>query len=863
MPDNQRPIIIFPQVDVVNRTSRDRPVFKKPILPGFERQVERMGSVFQELQQVFSARNAAFQADPTGLVPEQAIVFETAVAIADFFNTVRRIDGLEWMAEWESDFDPDDDFSWEDESDKKIGSRLFLVIANHTAMEQLLSLWKQYCQNPTVSFSHGLNRWKELFGSLKTIRRWSTQDRLNETGVLLDWQQRVERCDEYIRFEVEFWFRSDSEKRANIEQLYKKIIHTAGGQALSTCSIPEISYHGMLAELPIEEIRQVLKQEYTQAIQCEQVMHFRPVGQSTVDAYWEEPKEDILSPVPMGTILPDPVIALLDGLPIENHILLANRITIYDPDDYANDYPAIERKHGTWMASLIVHGQIDAGALPLTRPLYVRPILKPDPQDLRQARIESIPTDALAIDIVHRAIKEMFPNGTGTLGTAPTVRVVNFSIGDPCRIFYRSMSPWAKLIDWLSFKYKILFIISAGNHCNDLHLDIPNQSMQTANPNDIEAAVLRAIANDARNRRLLSPAESLNGLTVGAVHSDACQGYATGYRIDPYVVSELPSPCSAVGLGYKRAIKPDVLFHGGRQLFENRLAHGQPHGILTINRAIARPPGMKVAGPSSVPGNILHHHYISGTSCSAALLSHAAGEIYEEILKLRQEPHGELLSDDYSAVLLKALLVHGAKWPSSFSRFASVLRTASNTNKFREFASRFYGFGLVSPEKIKSCTFERATLLGCGHLQKDKAHMYSLPLPPGLSGRREWRRMTVTLAWATPINVEQQKYRKAALWFEFDKEALRIKPREADARTVQRGTIQHEVFEGDDAVAYLDGSKVQLKVNCREDATRLREVVPYSLVVSLEVASGSQIAVYDEVRTRVIQPVAIQTGSSA
>jgi len=863
MLDNQRPILIFPQIDVVDRTKRSPAFFPQPQLPSFARQVERMGPVFQELQQVFAARHVAFQSDPTGLVPEQAIVFETAVAISDFFNTVRRIDGLEWMSEWESDFEPDEDFVRADDSDKKIGSRLFLVMANNTAMEQLLSLWQQYCQNPNVSFSHGLNRWKELFSSLRTLRRWGAEDRLLETGILLDWQQRVERRDENIKFEVEFWFRSDPEKRAKIERLYRNIIHAAGGQDLSSCIIPEISYHGMLAQLPIEEIEKVLMREYTQAIQCEQVMYFRPVGQSTVDAYSEEPQEEVPGPVQMREILQEPVIAILDGLPIENHMLLANRIIINDPDDYANDYPAIERKHGTWMASLVVHGQIDSGALPLTRSVYVRPILKPDPQDLRQPRQESVPTNVLAIDVVHRAVREMFHNEAGSVGTAPTVRIINFSIGDPCRIFYRTMSPWAKLIDWLSFKYKILFIISAGNHSDDLHLDIPNQCMQTVNSRDIEAAVLRAMANDTRNRRLLSPAESINGITVGALHSDGCEEYVAGHRMDPYVENELPSPCSAVGLGYKRAIKPDVVFHGGRQLFEERIAHGQQHGILTINRAIARPPGMKTAAPSSVPGDVSHVHYISGTSCAAALLSHAAGEIYEEVLALRQEPHGEMLSDDCSAVLLKALLVHGAKWPSSYSRFNTILRNSSNSTKFREFASRFYGFGLVNPERIKACTFERATLIGCGQLTKEEAHVYSLPLPPGLSGRREWRRITVTLAWATPINVDQQKYRKAALWFEFNQETLRVTRQEADARMVQRGTIQHEVFEGGDAVAYLDGSTLQLKVNCREDATKLRELVPYSLIVSLEVASGSQIAIYDEVRTRVLQPVAIQTSSQS
>jgi len=35
-----------------------------------------------------------------------------------------------------------------------------------------------------------------------------------------------------------------------------------------------------------------------------------------------------------------------------------------------------------------------------------------------------------------------------------------------------------------------------------------------------------------------------------------------------------------------------------------------------------------------------------------------------------------------------------------------------------------------------------------------------------------------------------------------------------DWQTVQRGTLQHEIFEGGSAVAFVDGAKVIVKVNC-------------------------------------------------
>lgn len=38
--------------------------------------------------------------------------------------------------------------------------------------------------------------------------------------------------------------------------------------------------------------------------------------------------------------------------------------------------------------------------------------------------------------------------------------------------FINVMSPLARLIDYLSYKYNVLFIISSGNHAGDLDLNI-------------------------------------------------------------------------------------------------------------------------------------------------------------------------------------------------------------------------------------------------------------------------------------------------------------------------------------------------------------------------------------------------------
>jgi hypothetical protein len=60
---------------------------------------------------------------------------------------------------------------------------------------------------------------------------------------------------------------------------------------------------------------------------------------------------------PVEAALAPPVAALLDGFPVAKHAKLSGRLTIDDPDDFQAMYgQASERRHGTAMASIILHG---------------------------------------------------------------------------------------------------------------------------------------------------------------------------------------------------------------------------------------------------------------------------------------------------------------------------------------------------------------------------------------------------------------------------------------------------------------------------------------------------------------------------
>lgn len=849
----QRPLLIFPRASSSEKDSVNRFPPKKPVLPSKERQAERLSPRFTRLEQAFENQRVLLQSDMTGAMPEQALVLETVDTIDKFINAVKKIDGLDWLTEWETELVPDDDFYIEEDgerTEKRLGGRLFLIMSDQQALQQLKSLWSKFLNNERLP--HGLGRWGGMFQHLKDIRLWNITDRFRDTGFVEELHERISAGETKIRFEVELWYRSAENKRKMVTEKFKELIQQAGGKVFSECVIPEIAYHAILAEAPVEVFQDLTEHTEVQFLRSEHVMFFRPVGQALITIPEGEPVVEEFGDLESPQKL-EPLVALLDGLPLENHDLLRNRLIVDDPDNFQDSYEAHERIHGTAMASLIIHGELDDKLSPISRPLYVRPIMKPDLRDwLNNPRIECIPDDVLPIDLIHRAIRRMFV-GDGTEGpVAPTVKIVNLSIGDAARPFGFAVSPWARLLDWLSYEYNVLFIVSAGNYTEGITLEIDCDVKQLTDE-QLSEEVLRNVYRNAQHRRILTPSESINALTVGALHEDSSNISNLGLRKDIMRIKPMLSPISRLGLGHRRSIKPDIVMKGGRQLYGDdvfRRSH------FVINRSTIAP-GQKVAYPGQ-QGNTSSFAYTRGTSNSTALTTRLAHELCEMLYTLKQtQPDGEQLSDELIPVMIKALIVHGASWRDIYETIERILGSESSRIRDRVIP-RLFGYGLVEPRRVFECTEQRVTLFGCNKLTKDRAHIYTVPLPPSLSSKKEWRRLTITLAWFSPVNNNSQKYRQAQLWFDPPAHKLGLYRTEADAKAVKRGTVQHEILEGDQATPFIDGDFLEIKVNCREDAGGLKSEVPYGLVVSLEVAEGVDIQVYEEVRNLIRPRVQIQ-----
>jgi hypothetical protein len=855
------PLLFFPEPTPADRSTLGGGGGSVHI-PGIGRQRARIAPQLTVLQQAFDAKRLKLQQVAPLENPELILVLEVAGTVEDFAKAVTKVPGLEWLVEWAEDqIAPDEDFFIEGKDGKSVPGRLFLLASNQEALTQLLALWTRYQNDPTAKFDRGLNKFRNLFGQLRNIRHWSMADRV-DVDVRTYWQARIDDGVQSIRFEIEAWYLASPQRNDAARVEIDALVHGLGGQVLRSALIGEIAYHGFLVELPAAAISEVLAGDTPELVLSDRIMFFRPKAQSITDGVNDA--EVVTQVDEAGASEKLPIVALLDGLPLQNHQRLQRRLVVDDPDGWENGYEAKDRVHGTAMASLILHGELDGDSQPSDHRLYVRPVLRPDANDsFNVRRREHTPDDVLLIDLIHRAVKRICEGDGQEAAVAPSVRVINLSIGDEARLFEREMSPWARLLDWLSFRYSVLFIVSAGNDARVLSLNTPSATLAGLTADQRSALAFTAMTTESNERRLLAPAEALNVLTVGALHVDQANPPVVPGRYDLFAAGGL-SPLSRVGHGFRSAVKPDVLMPGGRVLYREQMVPNPMASILEVVSSGAAP-GHRVAVPP-MPGQTLGETaYTRGTSNAAALASRAAVRAYDVIEALRADT-ANAPAAAYDAVLLKALLIHGAQWgewPKRLLRERPEFDAISNANTRRaaqkDFVTRWLGYGVVDVERAIACTAERATLLGVGELGADEAFVFSAPLPPALAGKIAWRRLTVTLAWMSPISCSHQGYRRAKLWMTPPQDQLRVKrANSVHDKAALRGSAQHEILEGEDAVAFVDGNRFECKVNCSADAGELIGKVRFALCVSLEVVIGSGIAVYQEISDRIKPPVIIQ-----
>jgi hypothetical protein len=808
--------------------------------------------------------------DPSGIAPDRALVYETCGAIQDFARAARNV-GLELISEEELDALDDIPDGFTPPGSTRPMRTLYTTMPTLASANNLLGLWAAYQRGESPET--GFTPWWHLFDLLLDIRTWGPNDRFPKHAREIVSQRLPDHDEDEVQLELEIWPSKHRPRRTQWRDEAIARVQALGGRIIDRSNLDEGSfiYDALLIGLRAGEVRALIDDLFAPAslAKVKGVQLILPQTVCQAFPYDVEHNADFdHAPEPFD---PDAPIraACFDTVPVAAHPALDGGVVIEDVHDLVPLTPVGGRSHATSMASLILRGDLEHDGAPLKDTRLVSVPVMIDSTDGRAFS----PPNRLFVDVIHTALARLF---VGEDAVAPDVFVVNLSIGVPEMRFAGCVSALARLLDWWSSEYGVLFVVSTGNVWDDVVLsELPGDDFKSAGPEEQSRAVANALRNEIYGRTLFAPAETLNGLTVGAASTDMV-------RIEPPIRDEvvrletdegcLPAVSSAVGLGPQRAIKPDVLNHGG--IHELRVLPPQDSNDnatrLRVVMDTGRYAGLTVASPDFAMGPQTRRTI--GTSCAAALTTREILRAAHALVSGGGPYEGQELPRGDLALLTRALAVNSARWPepaSAMYRDELERLGSSYSVKAKESVARYYGHGLVSADWMHQSPEQGVTLVGLGEVRKDGAQIFHMPLPPSMAGERVPRSMHVTLAWFSPVDPARARYRLAGLEAIASDNApetdevndkfwgLALKGAGLDDNMIKRGTVwSRRLTHHRLTVPEFDESAtIPIRVQCRDasggglspDAD-----IRFAIAVTLVIEAQVQFDIHQEIREAIL-----------
>jgi len=770
------------------------------------------------------------RADPAALAPERLLVFEVRGSIAPFLKAINNVPGLELVDEEELPTDEDK------------APVAYLLVPDARALRHIESLWRIWRAGREMP--DGFTPWRDVFACLRDLRPWGPADRVQPADSDILSEEIFGKADEeLIPLEIELIFRPQTASGAANETIVAQAIAAEGGRVVSRARLDDIAYHAVLATLPVRSIRAITARTQASIAGLEPIMYIRP--QSMVSAI------DLSDGLPLeavpeaGEIGAEPIVGVLDGVPMARHPLLQRHLIVEDLFELEANALVSQRVHGTAMTSLIVHGDRNRPEPPLPRRIHCIPVL---------GSADGFPPDRLIVDLIYQAVFQMRGSAEPS---ARHVILINISLGNRRRQFHGQLSPWARLLDRLAYRFGILFLVSAGNITDEFPVPAFPTGLQfeDANPEERARGMINALAGVLGDRRLISPAETVNGLTIGARNLDwvpAGERRFARANVDPFPELDTANPSSALGPGFADSVKPDVLMPGAR---EHLRVVGSGASIIVAPGRAGRGAGLKVAAPPAGQGLENAEAFTNGTSAAAALASRTAHRIHDA-LELEYGEEFLRLSNSARAVLIKALLVHPARWPDEAAIMVRQLLGPAGkgqASRQKDNIRRFLGYGAIDPDDAVACAGDRATFWAVGALGSDRRVEVLVPIPVAYGGKARPHSIAATLAWFTPVLPGRKAYRAVRLKLldpaEVGTLSVSAHGNQPDGNQTNRGTVFTRCWSGDKAAIVAPETTLSLTVQREPDTgPPVDELVPFGLAVTLAMPGVAEI--YEQVRAR-------------
>jgi hypothetical protein len=814
---------------------------------------ERSESILKDFEKLKITDENGLHGDDLGKVLVLEFLDDS---LKDLIKAFNKIEGCEYLAELiEANRTIPDYLAYHDKKSKKIAeskSKAFCVFYTENGFKQFLQLWRKYQKGE--KFLKGYTKFRDAFKYLLDIRVWSEEDRIENKKQIQDWILQSETGshwdEEDFLLEIELWFHKDIRKRTESEKKLKEVIEINNGKLLDSFVFEEIGYHGLKASVKKEFILKLKEDDFTeiQLLQTDSIMFINPVPQGiSIRQNSDNYLESNTSHQPQRK---EAYAAILDGMPLQNHNDIRNFISVLDVFELESKCPVDERVHGTAVSSIIINGTYKDYERVNSKIAHC-PIMVP--VDGR----ERIPNDKLFIRLVHEAIEELFNN-------RDPIRIINFSLGDSHRPYLtRRISPLAKMIDFLSFKYKVLFLISAGNS-PVLNLDCDREEFINFSEEEKFKVILSAKKKNINDLKIISPAESVNSLCIGATEYDDCdierkisdRENGILYRNDKYCAAY-----SRVGLGIKNSIKPELLFPGGSSVYKRLFFNSR----LEIDDFPSNRFGLRHAFAGKF-GDLNKQARGCGTSYATALATNNAIRIYEQLLENNWLPVDVLPNKEFDALLVKNLLLHSSWHDPDFSKFIedndSCKNFDGNFQKPRRLA-RFHGYGKTDFERSINAFDHSVLFIACNKIPAATRHEYEIPLPKQFNTESLSNniRLISTLVWFTDINPESNKYQKNKLDIEIDKDScFEEQISSSQPGGVMSNTNKHSIFERKKGKTIVpinsSNSLAKISVCCQRGDDEI-DSLAYVLAITLEI--DSSIDIYTEIYSQIQSVIANKT----
>ncbi|WP_438866515.1 S8 family peptidase [Pseudomonas sp. L1(2025)] len=365
-------------------------------------------------------------------------------------------------------------------------------------------------------------------------------------------------------------------------------------------------------------------------------------------------------------------------------------------------------------------------------------------------------------------------------------KIFNLSIGNLNAPYNnRHVRGMAYILDQLSRKYGILFIVSSGNFSGSENPPIPIKSWREEYPDYLMCV----------QSTIIDPAPAMNVLTVGSLAKHTATTNAQRYpeinELCP-ASEDQPSPFTRHGPSVRGALKPEVIAIGGniattmRRKDEQWKSIPSGLGVLTLNH-------------NFVGRTLLSE--MSGTSFAAPYVTYLAARLATEY-------------PNATANTLRAILINHARIPNScISTFPESWREQyRKEHGWRELPREVCGYGKIDDDILYRSSDAAVVLMAEETIENNSHQFFELPLPSNfLRSKRSTRELKVSLAFSPPVRTTRIEYLATRMFFRL--------VRGSSLDDVQKH-FNHDIQDDHEPVSdTIDGERRSISTTIRDKGT--------------------------------------------